>query len=372
VRARLRRPDGSEEICEAAYLAGCDGASSTVRKELGIGFPGGTYTGHFYVADVEASGPAVDHELHIDLAEADFLILFPLKEEGRVRLVGVLREEPGGDGNFKDLTFDDVSERAIQNLKLEIAKVNWFSTYRVHHRVASCFRDRRVFLLGDSAHVHSPVGGQGMNTGIGDAINLAWKLAAVIRQRTPEDLLATYEPERIAFARKLVATTDRVFAFVTKRGALARFVRTKVVPVVVPPLFRLASVRRFQFLTVSQTGIEYRRSPLSSGVAGSVHGGDRLPWVKTSPDEDNFTPLASMKWQVHLYGQARSDVAQACAGLGLEVHVFAWRPEMRRAGLAKGALYLIRPDGYVALADPRPDGDRLRRFFGESGLLSRS
>ena len=109
VRATLQRPDGSEEVCEAAYLAGCDGASSTVREQLAIGFPGGTYTGLFYVADVEATGPATDDELHVDLEDADFLLVFPLKGTGRVRLVGTVREEPGREHG--ELTFDDVKRQ---------------------------------------------------------------------------------------------------------------------------------------------------------------------------------------------------------------------------------------------------------------------
>jgi 2-polyprenyl-6-methoxyphenol hydroxylase-like FAD-dependent oxidoreductase len=97
--------------------------------------------------------------------------------------------------------------------------VNWFSTYHVHHRVAEHFRKGRAFLLGDAAHIHSPAGGQGMNTGIGDAVNLGWKLAAVLAGRAPDSLLDTYEAERIGFARRLVATTDRVFSVVTRGRA---------------------------------------------------------------------------------------------------------------------------------------------------------
>src|SRR5262249_58272017 len=164
------------------------------------------------------------------------------------------------------------------NLKLKIAKVNWFSTYHVHHRVASHFREGRVFLLGDAAHVHSPVGGQGMNTGIGDAVNLAWKLAAVLNGGARDDLLDTYQLERIAFARRLVSTTDRIFTLVTKQGTIAQFVRTRLAPLIAPLLFRFAAVRRFVFHTVSQIGINYRHSPLSDGSAGTVQGGDRLPW----------------------------------------------------------------------------------------------
>src|SRR5207302_5401214 len=170
---------------------------------------------------------------------------FPLKEKGRVRLVGTVPEQTVPED--RALSFDDVSARAIEHMKLDVQKANWFSTYHVHHRVAVRFRDGRVFLLGDAAHVHSPVGGQGMNTGIGDAVNLAWKLAAVLKSGARESLLATYEPERIAFARRLVATTDRLFTLVTKQGAVARLVRTRLVPLLAPVLFRLTPVRRFIF-----------------------------------------------------------------------------------------------------------------------------
>src|SRR5947209_1533680 len=97
VRAVLRRPDGSEDVCEAAYLAGCDGAHSTVREALATGFPGGTYSGLFYVADVDAAGPAANGEIHVELDEADFLAVFPLKETDRLRLIGPIRWEPDGE-----------------------------------------------------------------------------------------------------------------------------------------------------------------------------------------------------------------------------------------------------------------------------------
>ena len=370
VRAVLKLPDGSDEVCEASYLAGCDGAHSTVREALGTGFSGGTYSGLFYVADVDAAGPAADGEIHVDFEEADFLALFPLHSTGRLRLVGPVRWEPGGER--REPTFDDISARAIENLKLTIARVNWFSTYRVHHRVAARFREGRAFLLGDAAHVHSPVGGQGMNTGIGDAVNLAWKLAAVLNGGASDSLLATYEPERIGFARRLVATTDRAFTLVTRPGVFARWVRSRLVPRIAPVLFRLAPVRRFLFRTVSQIGVNYRHSPLSTGAAGGVRGGDRLPWVETEVGGDNFAPLASMTWQVHVYGEARPGLAEVCAELQLPLNVFAWQPEMRRAGLLRAALYLIRPDGYVALADPHGDSGRLRDYFrarGRGGLV---
>jgi 2-polyprenyl-6-methoxyphenol hydroxylase-like FAD-dependent oxidoreductase len=369
VRATLRRPDGSEETGEAAYLAGCDGAHSTVREGLAIGFPGGTYEGLFYVADVEASGPSIDGELHVDLDDGDFVGIFPLKGEGRVRLIGTVRAESGREG--REPTFEDVKGRAIEHMRLTIAGVTWFSTYRVHHRVADRFRQGRAFLLGDAAHIHSPVGGQGMNTGIGDAVNLAWKIAAVLNEGAAVSLLDTYEAERIGFALRLVATTDRVFALVTKRGAIAQRVRTTLLPLIMSWLFRLPPFRRFAFRTISQIGIHYRRSPLSEGAAGSVRGGDRLPWVEIGPHEDNLAPLTSLSWQVHLHGEPRPGVVEACAALRLPIHAFARTPAMGRAGLARGALYLIRPDGYIALADPAGDPGRLGRYFTDRALRPR-
>ena len=360
VRAVLKRGDGPEETCKAAYLAGCAGAHSRVRELLAIGFTGGTYSGLFYVADVNAEGLAADGEVHLELDEADFLAVFPLKGQGRMRLVGAASVDP--DREHRVLTFDDVKRRVIENLQLTIVRVNWFSTYRVHHRVAARFREGRTFLLGDAAHVHSPVGGQGMNTGIGDAVNLAWKLAAVLNEGAPHALLDTYEAERIGFARRLVATTDRVFTFVTRQGLLAGL-RTRLLPLVAPRFFRLAAVPRFLFRTLSQIGVNYRSSPLSAGRAGTIRGGDRLPWIEGGPGDDNFAPLTSLRWQVHIYGKARSGLAEACSELGLPLHCFASTPVMRKAGLRRSALYLIRPDGYVALADSKAETARLRGYM---------
>jgi 2-polyprenyl-6-methoxyphenol hydroxylase-like FAD-dependent oxidoreductase len=360
VSAMLRQPDGTEVSCRANYLAGCDGARSVVREVLGFTFPGGTYTQRFYVADVDAEGPVTDHELHIDLDDADFLAVFPLKGKGRVRLVGTVRE-PADESS--ELTFDDVSPRAIAQLRLGIAKVNWFSTYRVHHRVSPFFRWERAFLLGDAAHIHSPAGGQGMNTGIGDAVNLAWKLAAVLNHQAADSLLDTYEVERIRFARRLVATTDRGFTLATSTGAFARQVRTRLIPLIAPLLFRWPPLRRFLFRTMSQIGINYRHSALSAGRAGALCGGDRLPWIRTATRHDNFDALESLAWQVHVYGEARVELTATCVEHELPLHLFAWNAVMSRAGLKRNAFYLIRPDAYIALAAADGDPQRLREYL---------
>ncbi len=262
------------------------------------------------------------------------------------------------------LRFEDVSSRAIEHLKLQIRQVNWFSTYHVHHRVAEHFVRGRAFLLGDAAHIHSPAGGQGMNTGIGDAVNLAWKLAAVLAGNAPASLLESYEAERIRFARRLVATTDRVFSFATAEGRLANVMRTRVAPVVLPKATALAPVREFLFRTVSQLMVNYRGLELSAGRAGRVRGWDRLPWARTD-DTDNFAPLAEPRWQVHVYGNVPSGLADWCARLSLPLHGFTWLPAHEASGLGRDALYLVRPDTYVALADPRPEPAALERYFAQ-------
>ncbi len=365
VTARLRGPDEGEQVCEAIYLCGCDGARSKVRETIGTGFPGGTYQHLFYVADVEATGPALDGELHIDLDEADFVAVFPLAGQGRARLIGTVRDERAE--RAETLTFADISGHAIGQMRLAVTKINWFSTYHVHHRVTQRFRKGRAFLIGDAAHIHSPAGGQGMNTGIGDAINLAWKLAAVVKDRAGDALLDSYEAERIGFAQKLVASTDRAFTFATGQGRLAAFVRTRIAPIVMPILFSFEATRRFAFRTVSQTQINYRGGPLSRGAAGRVQGGDRLPWVAVD-GADNFAPLRRPDWQVHVYGEAKSALAAWCAPRDLSLLVFAWKPEHEAAGLARNALYLLRPDTYVALAEPSGSPEALEQYFRDQGI----
>ena len=365
IRACLRAPDGHEVTCETSYIAGCDGARSIVRQTIGTGFPGGTYRQLFYVADVEASGPAINGELHIDLDEADFLAVFALAGEGRARLIGTVRDERVD--HFDTLQFKDVSDRAINHLKVQIGRVNWFSTYHVHHRVTDHFRNGRAFLLGDAAHIHSPAGGQGMNTGIGDAINLAWKLAAVLTGRATDTLLDSYEAERMGFARRLVATTDRAFSFVTADGRIANIIRTRVAPILLSKALAFEAVREFMFRTVSQITLNYRGGPLSVGAAGDIHGCDRLPWVSID-GKDNFTSLAAMTWQVHVYGLATPELVAWCADHVVSLQIFAWRAEHEAAGLARDALYLLRPDTYVAVAESCGMPGVLDRYFHDQSI----
>jgi hypothetical protein len=194
----------------------------------------------------------------------------------------------------------------------------------------------------------------------------------VVPERADASLLDSYEPERIAFARRLVATTDRAFTAVTSTGAMARLIRLHIVPLLFAPIYALKTTRRLMFRTVSQTAVHYRGSSLSEGHAGKVHGGDRLPWVKLeAKGVDNFNPLTSMDWQVHVYGEADAAIQAACEKNQLPLHVFPWGPEVRRTGLRRNAIYLVRPDGYVALADAENSGIAVSSYFHQHKLRGR-
>lgn len=366
VTALLKHADGREESFTAAFLAGCDGARSLVRQAIGSGFEGGTYKQLFYVADVRVTGVEPAGEGHIAFDKSDFVLLLCYGEKDQYRLIGTVRDERAE--HPEHLTFEDVGHDAINGLNLKICAVNWFSTYRVHHRVADHFRRGRAFLLGDAAHVHSPAGGQGMNTGILDAINLAWKLAAVLKGKAPDTLLDSYQIERQAFARTLVETTDKLFTFVTAQGGFADFVRTRIAPLFASIAYKSENVREYLFRVVSQTTLDYRESPLSQGKAGGVEGGDRLPWLPVGT-EDNYASLAAIQWQVHVYGEAKADLIRWCGRQSIALHVFAWEHAYEKAGVARNAAYLLRPDNYVALADPEGEVSTLSRYFEEHGVM---
>jgi hypothetical protein len=134
----------------------------------------------------------------------------------------------------------------------------------------------------------------------------------------------------------------------------------------------LALVRRFAFRRVSQLAVNYRGSALSSGRAGKVKGGDRLPWVQTSAGEDNFAPLATVKWQVHVYGEPNAKMAAVCAERGLALRHFPWQSACHKAGLLRDAAYLVRPDGYVALADPQASAQKLAQYFDRRAIRTAS
>lgn len=355
VRAVVQSTKGKETI-RAEYLCGCDGAHSAVRHGLHTPFPGGDYSHVFFVADAQVE-KMPNEGIGISFSREDFCIIMPIKIKDSVRLIGIVPPDAEAKENIE---FNDVRESVARNTGLHVTKVNWFSTYHVHHRVADSFQKGRVFLAGDAGHIHSPVGGQGMNTGIGDAVNLAWKLACVLKRDCSSKLLNSYNPERISFARTLIQTTDTAFKIVASRSWIGGFFRMYIFPNAFAFFSRFRPILKFLFRTVSQTRIHYHDSFLSEGVAGNVRAGDRLPWIKTITG-DNYESLRSLNWQIHIYGEAQRGFKSALPDLQIEE--FPWSKEAEAKGFMENAVYLLRPDGYVAFASENQNAVMVNEYL---------
>jgi 2-polyprenyl-6-methoxyphenol hydroxylase-like FAD-dependent oxidoreductase len=377
VTATLKFPDGAERKLSAAWVAGCDGARSAVRELNGITFPGAPYEHVFFVADTEATGSMVADEVNVYLWRDGFHLLFPMRGTNHWRVVGIL---PPGLRGKDGVTFEDVipSLRQEAGAGLSFQACTWFSTYRIHHRAAARFRDRRCFLLGDAAHVHSPVGAQGMNTGLQDAYNLAWKLALVVQGRAGQALLDSYEEERVPVARRLLNTTDRAFRLVVSDSPLAGLLRTKVLARLAAFAMARRPIQRFAFRIVSQIGIEYRKSPVSQSLKGlpedAPRAGDRFPWLRLSlrPDgavADLFEELDDKRFNLVIVGQ--SAPPETALGLGdlLRIQAIPVSPantvELARARIPQPSFYLLRPDGHVGLCGVRWDAAGVNRYVLE-------
>jgi 2-polyprenyl-6-methoxyphenol hydroxylase-like FAD-dependent oxidoreductase len=382
VSAMLKMPDGSQHNMQAAWVAGCDGARSVVRESTGITFAGAAYEHVFFVADVEMTGTMIPDEVNAYLFKNGFHLLFPMRGKDHWRIAGILpqalRDRPG-------LQFDAVipSLRADAGEGFSIKSCTWFSTYRIHHRRAVRFRNRRCFLLGDAAHVHSPVGAQGMNTGLQDAYNLAWKLALVVQNRAKPELLDSYEQERIPVAQALLNGTDRAFRLVVSDNWFAGMLRTKILSRVAAFAANRKAIQRKAFRTISQTGIRYRMSALSKSLhalpESAPQAGDRFPWLHLKltpggPVEDLFQKLSDTHFNLILIGPPA--VSGAVLGFGDLLRVYdvpndpANDQELQRAQIPQPSFFLIRPDGYIGLCGTRLDASGTREYLSQNLCLS--
>ncbi|HSF47211.1 MAG TPA: FAD-dependent monooxygenase, partial [Burkholderiales bacterium] len=378
VTAKLKQPDGMTREVTAAWVAGCDGARSAVRTLSGIAFHGAPYEHVFFVADTQVTGSMVANELNIYLWREGFHLLFPMRGRDHWRVVGILPPELRGRD---DLTFDEVapSVRKEAGSGLSFQQCSWFSTYRIHHRRAERFRDRRCFLLGDAAHIHSPVGAQGMNTGLQDAYNLAWKLALVVSGRTAAALLDSYEDERIPVAERLLSTTDRAFSLIVSDNWLAGLFRTRVLANVMAFAMGLERIQKLAFRTISQIGIRYRDSPLSETLVGlpdtAPRAGDRFPWLRlrllpNGPIEDLFGKLDDTRFNlIAIGGPPRPGGAPGLNNLLVAIQEIPSDAdndrELARVQIPKPSFYLLRPDGHIGLAGTRLDAAAATRYVSE-------
>ncbi|MFJ6573365.1 FAD-dependent monooxygenase [Streptomyces sp. NPDC091292] len=370
VGCRLKRGDGTEETVSARYVVGCDGARSTVREQAGIGFAGRAYPQTFLLADLEVDGLEGDGPAgeglkgerlkggtaHAYLTERGMIFFFPLGSPATWRLIamrGSAAEDGGTDGGTG--SEPAVSMGELQSLvdrqvsdPLRLRDAVWMTSFRIYNRGAKHYRSGRAFLAGDAAHIHSPAGGQGMNTGIQDALNLGWKLALVCQGAAPSALLDTYEDERAPVGRNVRRFTDRAFRVVTSDTPLLRLVRAHLAPRLAPLVLRLSAPRRAAFRTVSQLGIHYRHGPATTqGPHPPKHGpqsGDRLP---DSPG-DLHTLTAAPGYHLLLCGPPDGwnpgGIAAATRGRGQLVHVHTLATRAPWPGTTH---CLVRPDGYI-------------------------
>jgi 2-polyprenyl-6-methoxyphenol hydroxylase-like FAD-dependent oxidoreductase len=371
----LRDGAGSTRNVRAAWVAGCDGARSKVRELCGIEFPGAPYEHVFFVADVEATGRMVPDEVNAFLWRDGFHLFFPMRGQDHWRIVGILPPQLRGR---QDVDFNSVvpSIQKEAGTSLVIKGCSWFSTYKIHHRSATQFRDRRCFVLGDAAHVHSPMGAQGMNTGLQDAYNLGWKLALVAKGQADEALLDSYHDERLPVARKLLNTTDRVFRLIVSDGWFAGLLRTRVLAKIAEFALRRSRVQRVVFGAVSQTAITYRGRSLSQAAGTLPHdapqAGDRFPWLKlqlraNGPVIDLMSKLEDTRFHLLAFGQSVRSEDFAPVGDLVEAHEIPAHAgnvaETDRCRIPRHSFYLLRPDGHVAVCGARLDAQVVIRYL---------
>jgi 2-polyprenyl-6-methoxyphenol hydroxylase-like FAD-dependent oxidoreductase len=368
VLATVRRADGKEETIQADWLIGADGAHSVVREKLGIPFAGKTYRESLFVLDCKVSLNFRSDEMSIVFSDKAFTGFFPLPN-GRCRVLGTVPKECEGRDS---ISFEDVATNFAKrvNMDVSLSDPEWISLYHSHHRAVSTFRKDRCFVAGDAAHIHSPVGAQGMNTGLQDAYNLAWKLALVVQGKAKETLLDTYSDERITIAHSLVRTTDRAFHYVNSQNPMLKTLRMRVMPPVIRALWpmarRLRAIRELGFKMVSEIGIHYRQSTLSqesphSRFPGSApKPGDRVPHLPSANHSIGTRELTrGTKFHFILFsGHDYTEEAQRLTE-GLEevfpnlIEVEAIPPTADTAklyqtfGIRKQGYYFVRPDSYI-------------------------
>jgi len=381
VHATLRHADGHEEQAQAAWLLGCDGAHSVVRHGLGLSFEGERYPETWALADVHLQGDIQQNEGYIYLHHAGLLAILPFGD-GRVRLIVETHQSMPDEAVPTLADFQEwLHERALPDATL--SDPHWLTYFNIHRRHTPHDRVGRVFLMGDAAHIHSPAGGQGMNTGIQDAVNLAWKLALVEHDHASQTLLRSYEPERQPIAAAVLKMSDQLTKTVMTQNPLVLALRDHLLPLLVHNEFLLGI---FASRTAEIT-YAYRRSPISVDRAGrhmrGRHAGDRVPDAHPLMRDDGTSAhlFDLLRGPGHVLLLLADDQPHAWDTLLAQVHerygeritAYLISPDGKATvpratsladpkgaiqhafGASSPALYLIRPDGYIGCRSMSPD-----------------
>ena len=392
VTCTLRHGDGTAEEVHARYLVGCDGAHSSVRRGVGIPFEGGAYPQTFALGDLEVDGGLERDVAHAFLGAGGMLFFFPLGRPTTWRMLGMRPmtddpREPDQERTEPALADLQAIADSFTGGALRLRDPVWLTYFRLHHRHAARYRAGRVFLAGDAAHVHSPAGAQGMNTGIQDAWNLGWKLALAARGAADPALLDTYQAERQPIGRFVLDFTDRAFTIATSRNRIVRMLRTQIAPRLAPLVLRSTRGRAYAFRTLSQLGIHYRNSPAAQEGEPKLNrgpqAGDRLPDTRITRDGQARwlqEALAAPSFHLLLCGPADGWDGDRLAALGaryaglVAVHrlVRGATPgdlhdadgrAFTRLGVERAAQYLVRPDGHIGYRNGGTDLDGLERYL---------
>jgi len=326
------------------------------------------------VADAHVDWQFSHDSLHVCFSPDSFVVFFPLEGEKRYRIVGVFPEEFNKEEG--DILYEEIEERIKTETKLDldIHDVEWFSSYKVHVRHVKKFSVGRGFVAGDSAHVHTPAGAQGMNTGIQDSYNLAWKLALVIRGLADQKLLESYNEERLENAKRLLKTTDRFFGFAAGTDWLMNFLRLHVLPPIAEHIFSLDAVRRYAFPTISQIGISYRDSSLSNHAGDEdfkVKAGDRMPYFLID-GKNIFDRLKEAKFHFLAFSaqpanlnSLREEIEGQYAAL-IDFNAISMSQQVKEIfGSEKDFSMLLRPDNHVGTISSDVSSNRAKEYFAK-------
>ena len=354
VTANLKTSPGETQTITAKYLVGCDGPRSLVRHDLGLSFLGSTFERLFYVADVRIDWKFAHDELMGCIARHCVVAFFPLPGEKRWRIVGSFPE--GVMKNEDEVDYEEIEQQihSEAQLELDITRVDWFSTYKVHTRHVDRFSSGRCFVAGDAAHIHTPAGGQGMNTGIQDAYNLAWKLAMVLRHSADDKLLETYNEERLPNAKRLTETTDRMFNLAAGNDWFVALIRSTIFPPMAKYILSIDSIRKRFFILISQIGINYRDNSLSFHEEDrhfEIKAGDRMPYFLVD-GHSVFDRLREPKFHLITFSDGQTDAPfmQSDYQEILDQQVIPIYPNVAEIfGVSESFSVLLRPDNHIAL-----------------------
>jgi 2-polyprenyl-6-methoxyphenol hydroxylase-like FAD-dependent oxidoreductase len=330
IEARLRHAEGRSEIMQTPWLIGCDGAHSTVRHQLGLEFRGSAQGDDWILADVRFEGPDAPppDEISTYLHPDGPFVVFPIPG-GRARVVATIgRTDPSIQRS--EPTLEDVQTLIDRRSGGGFRAFDpvWLSNFRINERKVEAYRQGRAFLAGDAAHVHSPAGGQGMNTGMQDAINLAWKLAMFLRGGPA--LLDSYSPERSAVGDMVLRNAARLTDMATLSNPAAQAARNAVLRF----LLGFHAVRTKMATTMSEIEIAYAGSPLSVGDGAGVRWAPEL--------NDGPPPGTGPQPRFVLYASEPGPAATLAADFPQLLE-----PRTRRPPLGSDAISIVRPDGYV-------------------------